>query len=232
MRIQELERKQQEHERRLSLLEQMARCRDHLRYHTQMTNQQREYWYREGIFDGAIDRWRLGWCESCPTCKMSASYTLPVFDAGGDLVDIRHRLVDEDGGGKYRPHVAGLGQNLYGADKLPERCERLLVLEGEKKTVVYAQAGYPAVGVMGASGRWRRLWFDWIERARPQSVVMCFDPSAEEHAWRLGEAFAEIGGFRDVRVAEFPVKPDDMVVRFGAGADDVEAVLQAARPVN
>ena len=51
LRVAKLERQQREHEERLTLLEEMARCKDHLRYHEALTDEAREYWWSEGITD-------------------------------------------------------------------------------------------------------------------------------------------------------------------------------------
>jgi hypothetical protein len=219
--------KQAELERRLSALEQMHRCQDHLRYHNQMNDEHRAYWRSQGIYERAMDNFVLGYCEKCPTCRQSPSYTIPVFGYNSELVNIRHRLTDEVGG-KYRPHLAGLGSQLFGADVLKQAPERVLILEGEKKAIVYRQHGFNAVGTMGKSYRWRQQWFDWFEGTR--EIIVCLDPDAEANAWNLGELFVR-AGFRGARVATFPVKPDEMIFRHGATIEDVEAILNTARPV-
>lgn len=219
--------KQAELEQRLSALEQMHRCQDHLRYHNQLDEAGREYWHSQGIYDRAIDNFVLGYCDQCPTYRESASYTIPVFGYDGELINIRHRLVEENGG-KYRPHLAGLGQQLFGADVLKGKPERALVLEGEKKVICYRQNGFSAVGIMGKCARWQRAWFEWFKGV--PEIVIALDPDAEGRAWRLGEAFAK-AGFGGVKIANFPTKPDDAIVLHGARLEDIEAILHTARPV-
>jgi len=228
LRVAKLERQQQEHEERLSRLEQMARCQDHLTYHDQMTLERREYWHGEGIFDRAIDQFVLGYARQCPTCHECDSYTIPVFDISRQLVNIRHRLINPNGHGKYRPHMPGLGTHLFNAQTLSESRKRVLILEGEKKSIIYNQHGWHAVGLMGKSFKWNPKWFEWF--APHGEIVIALDPDAEENAWTLGELFAK-RGFRQVRVANFATKPDDAIVKYGARFEDIEAILTGSRPV-
>ena len=85
------------------------------------------------------------------------------------------------------------------------------------------QAGFPAVGISGKRA-FRREWVDRFGGVG--RVYVALDPDAQEAALKLGALFGERG-----RVCRFPVKPDDLIVRYGAGADDVRAFLRLARPV-
>jgi hypothetical protein len=81
---------------------------------------------------------------------------------------------------------------------------------------------------MGKSFKWRKEWFDYFDPA--QRIYIALDPDALASAWKLGLIFRR-NGFRDVRIADFPVKPDDAINLYGAGADTIEAILRDARPV-
>lgn len=220
-RVARLEARQQEHERRLTLLEQMAQSTDHLQYHEGLTDEAMGYWLTEGITEQSIGQYLLGYCPRCPTFPASDSYTIPVVN-GGKLENIRHRLCKPNGG-KYRPHMAGLGTQLFNADLLDEARQRVLVVEGAKKAIVMTQSGFPAVGVMGKRS-FRREWLDRF--AKVQVVYIALDPDAKESAERLAGLFNG-----RARVVDFPVKPDDCIVRYGAGADDIEGFLRWARPI-
>jgi DNA primase len=227
MRVRRLERKQEEHERRISKLEHLQQTRPDLRYYRNLTDQALQYWQGEGIYESAVDKFHLGFCRSCPTYTPSPSYTIPVYSYGGELVNVRHRLVHPNGG-KYRPEMAGLGTTLFNASTLQDPRRRVLILEGEKKTVVYDQHGFASVGLMGKSFKWRRDWFDWLDGHG--EIIIALDPDAEESAWRLGEIFAR-QGFDNVRVARFPVKPDDAIVQYGAQLEDIKHILGNAAPI-
>jgi len=220
-------RRQEELERRLTALEVMHQSTDHIKYHHNLDTGSRTYWYEEGIYDDAINEFMLGYCPSCPTYRQSPSYAIPVFDYENQLANIRLRLV-EPSAGKYRPHMAGLGTHLFNAPILRKRRDRVLILEGEKKCIVFSQHGWHPVGLMGKSFKWRRQWFEWL---RPhKQIVIALDPDALESAWRLGELLAR-HNFRNVRIADFPIKPDDAIVTENATLQDVEGILASARPV-
>ena len=225
IRLKELERKQQEQERRLSALERMARCTDHLQYHSALQVHGREYWYEEGIYDETIDKFTLGYCERCPTdSKGSPSHTIPVINSG-KLENIRHRLVTPNGG-KYRPHIAGLGLQLFNADALNDT-ERIIVTEGEKKAIVLDQSRFPTVAILGKGAynerKFKSEWLDLFSGVK--HVIIALDPDAMDSAHRLARIFDSRG-----RVAHLPMKIDDMIVHYGASSADIEYYLSLASP--
>jgi len=221
-RIRRLERLAEEHERRLSALEKMHRCQDHLRYHQLLTDQALEYWLGEGITQDSINRYLLGYCPRCPTDKEHRpSYTIPVIN-DGLLWNIRHRLVNASNGDKYRPHMAGLGNQLFNADFLKSATE-IVVVEGAKKSIVLDQNGLPSVAIMGQ----RAFKREWLESFAPlQTVYIALDPDAAESARRLGKVFGE-----KARIMNLPVKPDDFFFRYGGTVDDFAAFMKIARRV-
>ena len=222
-----LQRRQQEQEVRLSALERM---------HAQMPLVERywanlhvrvdalEYWCNEGMSLDTIDRFRLGYCPRCPTDTQERdSYTIPVI-SNGKLWNIRHRLTRADNGDKYRPHAAGLPSVLFNADTLRNADpSRVLLVEGEKKTIIADQTGFPAVGIMGKSG-FDPAWAGKFDRFK--TVVVALDPDATEQAATIARLFAGRG-----RVATLPAKLDDMIVKCGARRQDVEAFVRYARVV-
>jgi len=226
-RVKRIERQQEEHEKRIGILEDLRRSQIHKLYHRNLTAALRDKWYTDGIYDDAIDRFQLGYAPECPTWRSSPSLTIPVFGYDNELQNIRHRLLAPNGAGKYRPQMAGLGTQLFNAPILNRSHDRLLVLEGEKKTVVFDQAGYSAVGIMGKD-IWQREWSGWMDAGR---IIVCLDPDAHDKALRLAGILCQTG-HQDVRVASFPTKPDDLIVRVGAGGRDIDAILAQARPVH
>ena len=215
-------REREEQQRRISNLERMHKCQDHIKYHKNLPAQALEYWLSEGIEPHSIDRYLLGYCPSCPTFRQSASYTIPVINRG-KLENIRHRLVNPNGLGKYRPHMAGLGNSLFNVDLLDDAKERVLIVEGEKKSIVLAQAGFPNVGITGKRA-FKKEWLPWFDNVK--DIVVCLDPDATESAFKLARIFG-----KRARVAITPVKIDDAIVKCGAGADDIEGMLRWARPI-
>ena len=214
--------KQAEHEKRLSALEKMHRCRDHLTYHELMDQDDRAYWHSQGMTDATIDKYLLGVCYSCPTdAQHRPSYTIPVIN-GGKLVNIRHRLRTSDGD-RYRPHMAGLGNTLFMADNVyKEDTSQVLILEGEKKALCVSQYGYDPVGIMGKAGFQR----PWAKRfARFDEVVIMLDPDAERKAFEMATWFET-----RARVARLPVKADDFfTIHHGSASQFAEYVGLAWR---
>jgi hypothetical protein len=222
-RLARLERQQREQEERLKVLERMHRCKDHLRYYDQVAQGDAlDYWIAEGMTPDTIARYKLGYCQRCPTDREGRpSYTIPVI-SNGELWNIRHRLKGANDGDKYRPHMAGLPNVLFNADYLRGGSDDILIVEGEKKSIVTAQVGFPNVGIMGKSG-FNRAWiprFDRFER-----VYVALDPDATSQAVEVARLFGDRG-----RVVSLPGKIDDLIVRHDATVADIYHFMQVARP--
>lgn len=224
-RVRALEQKAVEHERRLTALEQLRASNAHLAYHRRLARNEAalDYWFGEGMTSDTIERYQLGYCDRCPTDHDGrASYTIPV-ESNGQLWNIRHRLIGGPPGDKYRPHMAGLPSVLFNADYLREATERILIVEGEKKSIIAAQSGFPNVGIMGMCGfnpAWAKLFANF------ERVYVALDPDANGRAVEIARLFGERG-----RVVTLFEKLDDLIVKFGAGATDIEAALALARRV-
>ena len=223
-RLRAVEQQQAEHARRLSALEVMHASQDHLRYWHNMEIQTDAiaYWDNQGMKLQTIDDYKLGYCPRCPTDRDGRpSHTIPVL-AYGKLWNIHHRLIGADNGDKYRPHLAGLPAMLFNADHLQGDPERILIVEGEKKSIIAAQAGFPNVGLMGKSG----FKPEWVRKfARVKTVFVALDPDAEAQAVEIAALFKG-----RARVALLPGKIDDLITRYGATAEDIEWFLKRARP--
>lgn len=228
LRVKALESHQREQDERLRRLEAMHYCKDHIAYHEALTEEARQWWYDQGMMPSTIDEYILGYCADCPTAPGRASYTIPVWDFDGHLINIRHRLANPINGDKYRPHRSGLGAAVWGAHLLKNaRGKRVVVVEGEKKAIVLNQFGFLAVGLMGQH-TFKREWLPWFDGVG--SIVVALDPDAKESAQRLGEIFAK--SVSEVRIANFCVKPDDAITRYGATLDDIEATLRLGKLIS
>jgi len=235
MRLRKLEIEQhrarqerKEMERRLTAVEKMARCQEnqvHIAYHRNLIQNDDAfmYWINQGMNADTIAEYKLGYCSHCPTASnRSASYTIPVIN-GGKLENIRHRLIVPDGG-KYRPHVAGLTVQLFNQDQIQQANGRIVVTEGEKKSIIAQQTGFANVGILGKRS-FRPEWLESLEGI--ERVYVALDPDALESAQRLAAMFGGRG-----YVVNLPCKLDDMIVQYGADHDDVEGFIKLARPCN
>jgi hypothetical protein len=226
LRLAALERQVADHEQRLSALEVMHACTDHLTYHANLDSHAAavDYWLSEGMTVQTIMDRQLGYCPDCPTARGHDSYTIPVI-CGEKLYNIRHRLcTPPERGGKYRPHMAGLPSMLFNADDLTAETDSLLVLEGEKKSLVVSQeTGLANVATMGATS-FKPEWAGKLRRFG--TVNVCYDPDAREKALAVARLFQGRG-----RLVSLPVKADDYFVRYGGTAAQFAHYLRTARPV-
>jgi DNA primase len=224
-RVSALERKAEEHERRLSALEQMHASTDHTTYHANLNNHVEavDYWLTEGMTPQTIHDYLLGYCPSCPTAPGYASYTIPVMYQG-QLFNIRHRLAKPPNGSKYRPHMAGLPAMIFNADDLLSDSPHVIVLEGEKKSLAVKQeTGLANVAIMGKSA-FKPEWAGKLSRFGV--VYVCYDPDAKEQAVQVARLFGDRG-----RVMDVPCKADDFFTRYGGTAADWRQYMKQARPI-
>ena len=218
-------RREEEKEKQQRALEQIARVGDHLVYHDNLNGhpEAMDYWHSEGLNNRTISRHKVGWCPSCPTAPYTASYTIPVMYRDR-LYNIRHRLAEPNGSGKYRPHMAGLPVMLYNADDLDRESEFGLLVEGEKKSMVVSQeTGFVNVGIMGMAS----FSPGWVEKFGNWGVVfVTLDPDADERAYSIAKMFGGRG-----RVVSLPVKADDFFVRHDGTMRGFVNYMNLARPV-
>jgi hypothetical protein len=227
--LKRLKRKQTELEQRVYKLEKLNQLKPHILYYNALTPEAVEYWCTEGIDLPAINDFLLGYCESCPTdYEHRPSYTIPVMN-NGTLLNVRHRIINATDGDKYRPQMAGLGNQLFNTDALLKNKNRVVIWEGEKKTIVLSQYIRDAanIGIMGKMS-WEK---DWSSKLMGfQDVVIALDPDAEERAHNLGKILRNTG-VKNIRVANFPLKPDDAIVLYGATGRDIQNYIEYARPI-
>jgi DNA primase len=215
-------RREAEQERQRTQRERMFLSQQHIEYHKLLDDTDRAWWHKQGINDESIDRYLLGVCYNCPTDRQHrGSYTIPVVNHG-KLWNIRHRLMNADGGDKYRPHLAGLGNTLFNADNLYRGHSSILLVEGEKKSIVLDQYGFHSVGMMGM----RAFPAPWAKRfEKLREVVVLLDPDAQDQAHKTAALFHGRG-----KVATLPVKCDDFFVE-GGTVEEFKWFLKWARPV-
>jgi hypothetical protein len=216
-----LKRQQDEQAKRLSALERMHQCQDHITYHQQMDCDDLDYWHSQGITDESIRRYLLGVCYRCPTDREHRpSYTIPIVNHG-KLCNIRHRLIGVDTD-KYRPHMRDLGNTLFNADNLYTDADTVTIVEGAKKSIVLSQYGLNTVGIMGMQG----FPPAWAARFEPfREVLIALDPDAQDKAHEMAGYFQGRG-----RVVSLPVKPDDFFISSGT-IEEFRAFLHWGKPV-
>lgn len=233
----EAERRQQEQERQEEVHRQLTEAAEWREYAAHPLAKQK--WAERGVSSLWVEYHGLGYCESRRYCSNdiwfeSPSLTIPYHRAewiphpeGGDdskwsVVGLQHRLLIENPpGGKYRPHLAGAGKQIFWTDVTQRRpFGKLLIVEGEIKAIVTWQMFWdtesgdlliPGVTVCGVPGKgWKAEWADCFRNA--DEVIVCLDPDAQPSAHRLAAVIGE-----KARVLTLPAKIDDLVL---AGALD------------
>jgi len=215
-------------ERRLSAIERLNRSRIHERYHGNLDEAGYEWWVKKGVECWAINEYQLGYCPCCPTDReRRPSYTIPLPNQERTaLLNLRHRLADAPNGDKYRPEMAGLGSCLAFPHHLVD-AECGIVVEGSIKALVCAQHGFPTVGILGKGGKFHKDWLNLFPAGKP--IYIALDPDAQESAEHLGAGIAKTG--KEVYVAQFPAKPDDMLVE-GCTPGEWAHYLKLARRIH
>lgn len=222
-----LERGQRELESRMTALEYMAQCKDHEKYHEMLRDEDRQWWYQQGIYNDAIEEYGLGVCLTCPTDKdHGPSYTIPVMDSKwGQLLNIQHRLIHGTNGNRYRPHRINLGVQLFNSRWVLDKKEIVLV-EGAKKSIVVSQHGIPTCGFPGIN----TFQMQWLRHFRGvKRIYLAPDPDATDAMWELGK---KIAPQVDAIVAQLTLwkKPDDWFLE-GGDATSFKMLMQQARRV-
>lgn len=200
----------------------------HLRYHRALDAQARAWWYGQGVDDEIISRHFLGVVDYHPIW-MQPTYSIPVIVAG-KLVNIRHRLAHPPAtGDKYRPERAGLPTELFNADILVPAQRGVIIVAGEKKVLVMARFGLPAVSSTAGCGYWNDEWTTRLQFCR--KVYIAFDPGEGEAAMKLATRIGERAWLVDL-----PEKPDDFLLRVEreqgtkAAENAFRGYLKTARP--
>ncbi len=171
----------------------------------------RTYWYKQGINNYSIHTFKLGWAYECPVTPYIDSYTIP-YIKGSDIINIRHRL-NINGSDKYRPEMSGLSNYLYNVNGL-YRQDGLnwpgdaILLEGEKKAIVFHQHGFRAVSIPGANA-WKAEFIKEFHDAGINYIYVMLDPGMEEQANRISDFLNRMG--KKSKPIFLPEKPDDML---------------------
>jgi len=224
LRAETVRRREVEREKQLKILGSLRHSNIHLTYFNNLLDDERaiayDYWASEGIAFDTIKKLKLGYCRNCPTAPGHESFTLPVL-YNGELWNVRHRLRNPNGSGKYRPEMPGLPSILWNADDLNAGADEILVMEGEKKQIVTKQeTGLISVATMGDRA-FLPQWAKYFNKFR--KVYVCQDPGSERHARRIAKL---IGG--NAVVMNLPVKADDFFVKYGGTSEQFREYMALA----
>jgi hypothetical protein len=163
-------------------------------------------WNYRGLNDFFIDWWKLGYSQS--SCWNSPTITMPIWGHDWEVTNIKHRLLEPNGKGKYRYETSGIPASAFFCD--PDRTSGPLFLaEGEIKAMVTFQTlDTPTIQVAGLPSKLPSgNQLDSLKDYDP--IYLCPDPDAFRDA-SVGRICDMLGRER-VRVVQLPDKIDDLI---------------------
>jgi hypothetical protein len=183
-------------------------------------------------------RFQIGFLPPAITGE-EARICFPIYDQQKRLINIRKHLF------AYRPDLTdarrrelnktlpwgkGLGTDLYPLTALENKRDVLLV-EGEADATLACQLGFAAItGTLGAE----TFKPHWAETLRGRVVAILYDGDEAGRKGTSKAVAALLGVAAQVRVAHYPVGINDLsewVVEHGAQPEDIQAVMDAAEPI-
>lgn len=211
-------------------LEDLRKTQSWLRYNENLeTNPDaRRIWRSKGIPDNWQDIFQLGYNPSFRVAVSDGYWTtptitIPIFDAGRELINVRHRLLNPfKPTDKYRPDRPGLQSAPFMCD--PDEgweLDHVLVCEGEiKAAVTYITLDSPKWQVIGIPGKtWKG---NLIEKLKGHQVWICLDPDATDKAKELAK---ETKG----RIIRMPIKIDDAINQGIINKSELRLMIKNAR---
>lgn len=219
-------------------LELLRKERLWLKYHEQLTDEAKSMYAARKITGWWLDYWMLGYEPAHSFWHsgvefLSPTLTIPIFQIGGNVVDIWHRLLNPaDGIRKYRREKSGLPISLYYTDYDKGIGERVLLVEGQFKAMTtYIALDNPNIPVIGLPGCTPSE--DLLEPLQVcERVYICLDPDTRKPSTNGGKSptkrLAEI--FKNkARFIILPEKIDDMISMGYLGREELNSLINGAR---
>jgi len=200
----------------------------------------RQLWRGRGV----PDLWQDIWCLGCrdrfpvreerpaaarPKFRFTPTLTIPIFRPDGEIVTIRHRLLDPPNPrDRYRPERAHLGSFPFLANPAAPPGSPVLVVEGEIKAMVAAiTADNPALQVLGIPGK--------QQFARAAELLAQADPIyllPDPDGLAAGLALArDLAGGR-CRIIQLGLKVDDAILAGLINRQELRRLMQCAPRIN
>jgi len=218
-------------ERAQASIAELRAARRWLEYHEQMNENGRMNWSIRGLSDFWQNWWKLGYTVDFGG---SASLTIPIWGYDWQVNNIKHRLLNPNGQGKYIQEMRGVPASAFICD--PDRKDgHLLVCEGEIKSMVtFATIDSPTIQVIGLPTATPSS--DMLEQFQQYDpIYICPDPDTFTPAKRgsksSAERLAELFGRERVRVIELPDKIDDLIVDGHLDKDGLRQAFKRARRI-
>jgi hypothetical protein len=222
-----LEAKQKADAEYQDALNKLWRTEAWIKYHDNLNAERRQLWRKRGVPDVWQNLWQLGYAENFYYTSnvgraISDTMTIPLISVGGQVNNVRHRLLNAIDGDKYRPEFAGLRAHPFICDTDTEKAENIIVCEGEIKAMVtYITLDTPGWQVVGIPSK--SMMNKTIEGlAGRKNVVVIPDPDGREDVL---ETYRRAGA----RVLPVPMKIDDLIIEYGLGKAWLTNSIKQAR---
>lgn len=155
-----------------------------------------------GLNRKTIEHFGLGWDGS--------RYTIPIYDAEGQLVNVRrYDPLAKQAKDKMKSWAYGLGERrLYGLEVLDE-FETVVLVEGELDRMIGYQHGLPALTHTGGATSWNSVW---NELFTGKKVFICYDcdDSGRRGARKVQSQLKHYASEVHVVALPLPGKGDDL----------------------
>ena len=221
------EQVQREEARKRSAELALANLRDSqrwARYYAQLEGTGREYWRGRGIPNAWQDYLQLGWQEQSRWGMPTA--TIPLFNQEWDVLNIKHRLINAEGSGKYRYELHGLSPPLFRTEPDAMLDGHVVAVEGEIKAAVVKVTLDDNTCVVGLPGSTPPQSIA-EQLGQAERVTLVMDPGEDEHAaklaWQIGRG--------KCRLLIPPVKIDDGILAAKMDGKQVKRLLGQATPI-
>jgi len=213
---------------RMKQLAKLHESERHILYNDNLRNSQtaQALWVERGIPQAWQDFFELGYSENFTyTGKfgkaITSSLVIPVKKMGGEVVTIRHRLLNSLDGSRYRPEIAGLGAHPFICDTSINKSDDLIIMEGEIKAAVtyltYDKVGAQVIGIPSKS-----MMIETIKATKGRNALIIPDPDGADEA----RAAARFAGARIL----IPVmKMDDFILDANVTTKELRNKFRQAR---
>jgi hypothetical protein len=227
------EMEEREQDRKQSAERALAHLRDTKlweRYADMCGDREQQHWIARGIPSGFQVLWTLGFDHQ------RQSLTIPLFDASGNIANIKHRYLDPPPGrGRYFYELPGQPQPMFRCTPEEPLTGNVTVVEGEIKAMVLFvtldDSNERIVGLPGlnpSAGIVKEL-----EQA--EQITLILDPGADKRGpdgqpAPGAKVVMDLGRGR-CRVLIPPAKIDDMLLAMAADRWDARRLLKQAKAV-
>lgn len=154
---------------------------------------------------------------------VSETLVIPVRAVGGDVLTIRHRLLQPLDNRRYQPERSGLGSHPFICNTNLQKARSIVIIEGEIKAMVsyktYDNTETQFVGIPSKS-----MMAGIIEKTVGRDVTVIPDPDSVDE---LVEACGNAGA----KMLVLPDKIDDLINEYGLNQHWLHSVISQARVV-